>query len=113
MPGRRARRIGIRKRGDGAAERVNRVGRPEVASAMPPRSGNDNLEAPAGQRLGRIMLRGRAIQDQIGSDSRRQLRLPAQVPHPAQVALAFLPHIGHQQQAQPGIAEGPELAESH
>ena len=104
-PEERSREFGRREFSDHPAERVDRIAGAIVAPAMPAGAGDGHFKAAAGQGPAGDVIGVGAVQNQErfrpGS-----IRLPAQVAHAAQVALAFLSHVGDQQGRQRRVRQG-------
>ena len=97
---------------DGARQRMDRIGEAVIAPTMPAGAANGDVETAAGESLRRNVIDIRAIQNQERLNPASGARLPAQIAHAAQVALAFLTHIGDENQIPEVIGECRETIES-
>ena len=102
---RRAGRERSREFGNRPAERVDRIAGAVIAPAMPARAGDGHFKAAAGQGPAGDVIGVGAVQNQEGFGP-GTIRVPAQVAHAAQVALALLAHVGDQQGRQRRVRQG-------
>src|ERR1700693_4341600 len=84
------------KGGNGARQRMDRVGEAVIAPTVAAGAANSDIEAPAGESLRGDVIDIRTIQNQKRLNPDSGVRLAAQITHAAQVALAFLAHIGYE-----------------
>ena len=85
--------------GDGARQRMHRIGDAVVAPAMAARTADGDIEAPAGQGLRSDVVVIGAVQNHKGLNLPAGAGLTAQVAHAAKIALAFFAHVGDEDQA--------------
>src|SRR5437660_12501740 len=79
-----------------------RISRAVIAPTVPARTGKGELKTAAAKRLAGDVLGTGPVEHQECQDTAREGRLPADVPHATQVALALFSDIGDEDQS--GVA---------